>query len=209
MNFALKLVIKTFLAVFALVLFLASLIGVYFLGMVNGYKLASEDAEVEISELIEEFIAQQELIPGGVFPTSTRAPARVPTAVVSKKVTWGGPDLWEAVNKRRQEFGVNPLSQKNELCTIASIRLNELLDLGDLDNHEGFTNLREEREDIQNIFDNYSTVAEFLALGGQTPQETVSMWENTLGHKLLLTGGEYVWGCIYSQNSYAVAITAF
>jgi len=199
---------KTFLAVFALVLFLASLVGVYFLGMVNGYNLATEDAEVEISQLIDDFIAQQQLIPRNIISTSTPVPTQAAPAT-TKKVNWGGPELWEAVNKRRQEFGVNPLSQKNELCTIASIRLNGLFDLGDLDNHEGFTNLREEREDIQNIFDNYSTVAEFLALGGQTPQETVSMWENTLGHKLLLTGGEYVWGCIYAQNSFAVAIAAF
>jgi hypothetical protein len=200
---------KTFLAVFALVFFLASLIGVYFLGMVNGYKLAAEDAEIEISKLIDDFIAQQELIPKGIFPTSTPAPTRMPTAVGTNKVKWGGPELWEAVNKRRQEFGVNPLSPKNELCTIASIRLNELLELGGLDNHVGFSNLSERREDLKWIFDNYSTVAEFLALGGQTPEQTVSMWENTLGHKILLTGGEYVWGCIYAQNSFAVAIAAF
>lgn len=208
MNFALKAVMKTFLVVFALVLFLGSLLGVYFLGMVNGYKLASEDAEIELSKLVDEFIKQQEFIPKQIFPTSTPFPTRIPIKTETK-VTWGGPELWEAVNKKRQEFGVNPLSQKNELCTIASIRLNELLDLGDLDNHEGFTRLQEEREDIQAIFDNYSTVAEFLALGGQSAEETVSMWENTLGHRLLLTGGEYVWGCIYSQGSYAVAIAAF
>jgi uncharacterized protein YkwD len=208
MNFAFKVVIKTFLVVLALVLFLGSLIGVYFLGMVNGYKFASEDAEVEISKLVDEFIKQQEFIPKQLLPTSTPIPTRVPIKS-DTQVTWRGPELWEAVNKKRQEFGVNPLSQKNELCTIASIRLNELLDLGDLDNHEGFSKLREEREDIQVIFNNYSTVAEFLALGGQSPEQTVSMWENTLGHRLLLTGGEYVWGCIYSQGTYAVAIAAF
>jgi len=208
MNFTLKIVMKTFLTVFALVLFLASLIGVYFLGMVNGYKLAAEDAEIEISKLIDDFIAQQQLIPRNLVPTSTPVTTGVPITTINK-VIWGGPELWEAVNKRRQEFGVNPLSPKNELCTIASIRLNELLDLGNLDNHEGFSNLSERREDIKWIFDNYSTVAEFLALGGQTPEKTVSMWENTLGHKILLTGGEYVWGCIYAQNSFAVAIAAF
>jgi len=208
MNLTLKLVMKTFLAVFTLVLFLGSLMGVYFLGMVNGYKLGAEDTEVEISKLVDEFIKQQEFLPRQVLPTSTPVPTRIPTKTVTETV-WGGPELWEAVNKRRQEFGVNPLSQRNELCTIASIRLNELLDLGDLDNHEGFSRLQEEREDIKEIFSKYSTVAEFLALGGQSAEQTVSMWENTLGHRLLLTGGEYVWGCIYSQGSYAVAITAF
>ncbi len=99
--------------------------------------------------------------------------------------------------------------QRDELCTISSIRLNELLELEKLDAHEGFTNLEERRPDLAWIFEKYSTIAEFLAQGGDTPQETVSLWENTLGHKKLLTGGEYVWGCIYAQNSFAVAITAF
>jgi len=128
---------------------------------------------------------------------------------VSPQVSWGGPELWAAVNKRRTELGVNPLSQKDELCTIASIRLNELLDLGKLDGHVGFSNLEERRADLKWIFDKYSNMAEFLAVGGKTPEETVSLWENTLGHKKLLTGGEYVWGCIYAQNTFAVAITAF
>jgi hypothetical protein len=124
-------------------------------------------------------------------------------------VEWGGPDLWVAVNLKRQSYGVNPLDQSDELCTIASIRLNELLELGSLDGHEGFTNLPEQREDIKQIFNNYSTVAEFLAVGGDSVEETVSLWDNTLAHKKLLTGGEYVWGCIYAQSSFAVAIAAF
>jgi uncharacterized protein YkwD len=59
------------------------------------------------------------------------------------------------------------------------------------------------------IFEKYSVVAEFLAMGGDSPQETVSLWDNTLGHKKLLDGGEYVWGCIYAQSTFAVAITAY
>lgn len=104
---------------------------------------------------------------------------------------------------------MNPLSQRDELCTIASIRLNELLELGKLDGHEGFSNLAERRPDMKWIFDKYSNVAEFLAVGGKSPQDTISLWENTLGHKKLLTGGEYVWGCIYAQYTFAVAIAAF
>jgi hypothetical protein len=46
-------------------------------------------------------------------------------------------------------------------------------------------------------------------MGGKTPEETVAMWENTLGHKQLLTAGEYVWGCIYAQNTFSVAIAAY
>lgn len=121
----------------------------------------------------------------------------------------GGPDLWEAVNNKRVEYGVNPLNQRDELCTVASLRLNELLELGKLDGHEGFGNLKENRPDLEWIFENYSTIAEFLLAGAETEHEAVSMWDNTLGHKKLLTGGEYVWGCVYAQNGFGVAITAF
>lgn len=133
----------------------------------------------------------------------TTAPTQKPSA----KITWGGPDLWETVNKRRVEFGVGQLTRKDELCTIASIRLNQLLELRKLDGHAGFQPVLE-RSDLKWIAEKYN-ISEYLATGYSSPQETVKGWENTLGHKSLLTGGEYVWGCIYAQNSYAVAITAY
>lgn len=149
-----------------------------------------------------------------VYPTNTPlfeqtpAPKKQENTSYSKN-NWGGPDLWEAVNNRRKELGVNSLSTSSNLCTIASIRLNELLELGKLDAHEGFANFTERREDLAWIFESYSNISEFLAFGGESAEETVSLWENTLGHKKLLTGGEYVWGCIYAQNTFAVAITAY
>jgi uncharacterized protein YkwD len=121
---------------------------------------------------------------------------------------WSGPELWEAMNKRRQQLGVNALNNQSELCTIASIRLNQLLDLGELDGHEGFSRLPEERPDLKWIFEKYN-ISEFLVSGAESAQEAVNLWENTLGHKKLLTGGEYVWGCTYAQNGFGVAIAAY
>jgi len=126
----------------------------------------------------------------------------------TKNVAWGGPELWEVVNQRRKENGVNSLGQKNELCTIAAIRLNQIRTLEKLDNHEGFSKLREEREDLQWIFNQYN-LAEFLIAGYSTPEATVDAWEHTLGHKSLVDGGEWVWGCIYAQDTFGVAITAY
>ncbi len=123
------------------------------------------------------------------------------------KAAWGGPQLWEAVNKRRVELGVNPMQVKDEVCTIASIRLNELLALGQLDGHAGFSKLAE-RTDIKPTFEKYN-LSEFLVSGASSPQEAVSLWENTLGHKELLNGGQYVWGCVYAQNGFGVAIAAY
>ena len=129
-------------------------------------------------------------------------------AISPPTVSWGGPELWEVVNNARVENGVNPLAQRDELCTIASIRLNEILELGKLDNHEGFSNMPERREDLKWIFDKY-TIAEFLVAGATSAQDAVDLWYNTLGHKKLITGGEYSFGCVYAQDSFGVAITAF
>lgn len=127
--------------------------------------------------------------------------------VAEKGVVWGGPELWEAVNKRRTERGVSPLSAKEELCTIASIRLNQLLELGKLDGHAGFVPTLD-RADLRWIKDKYD-ISEFLITGYPTPLAAVDAWEHTLGHKDLLTGGQFVWGCIYAQDTFGVAITAF
>lgn len=137
------------------------------------------------------------------------APKKTP--VTQKKpvlqASWGGPELWAAVNKRRVELGVNPLTQKDELCTIAAIRLNQLLENGGLDAHAGFEPTLN-REDLKWISQKYN-ISEFLVSGYATPQEAVSAWENTLGHRKLLSGGEYVWGCVYAQNQIGVAIAAY
>ena len=138
------------------------------------------------------------------------APRKASTATktpVAPKATWGGPDLWAAVNKRRVELGVNPLRQKDELCTISAIRLNQILDLGELDGHAGFEPTLN-REDLKWISEKYN-ISEFLVAGYETPEAAVAAWENTLGHRKLLAGGEYVWGCIYAQNRFGVAIAAY
>src|SRR5258706_6605600 len=143
-------------------------------------------------------------------PTSTPSATVkiiVPRQTAAPKITWGGPQLWEAVNKRRVELGVNPLSVRDELCTIASIRLNQILELGKLDGHAGFAPLAD-RADLKWIFEKYN-LSEFLVSGATSPQDAVSLWENTLGHKELLSGGQYVWGCIYAQNGFGVAIAAY
>jgi len=134
-------------------------------------------------------------------------PIAAVTAPRPPRITWGGVELWQAVNKRRVEMGVNPLSQRDELCTIASIRLNQLLDLGKLDGHAGLEPTLN-RDDLKWIKEKYN-LAEFLVVGYPTPEETVKAWENTLGHRDLLAGGQYVWGCVYSQNSFGVAIAAY
>jgi hypothetical protein len=185
---------------------------VYEIGYKAGFSRGQIDAEQYYSGYLDELAylrGQIEKEPAIITKEVYITPAPDNKPSLLRDASWGGPDLWEAVNKKRQNNGVNTLSQKDDLCTIASIRLNELLELGTLDGHEGFSNMTERRPDLEGIFKNYSTIAEFLAAGAGSAQETVGLWEKTLGHKKLLTGGEYVWGCIYAQNSFAVAISAF
>jgi uncharacterized protein YkwD len=202
------LVIITKVTFISIILSLTILItqSIYYLGFLKGYYN-------EMQEVTDKYFASSLVITPKptVVPTATQKPQPPPPQKITYglNVSWGGPDLWQAVNKKRVEYGVNPLSVREELCTVASIRLNELLELGKLDGHVGFTNMAQRRPDLKWIFDKYGAMAEFLAVGGKTPQETVALWDNTLGHRQLLSGGEYVWGCIYSQNTFAVAIAAY
>jgi len=176
--------------------------GSYYLGYLKGLKRTGADIAFFDFKLPHISVFQQISNPQ---PTPIIIAANSQTGDVP---SWGGPELWELVNQKRKEYGVNPLANKSEVCTIAAIRLNQLLALGTLDGHEGFGNMPESRADLMPIFEKYN-LTEFLVSGAKTPEEAVSSWENTLGHKKLLTGGEYVWGCIYAQSGFAVAITAY
>jgi|SRR3990170_3056806 len=197
-------ILKVFLISFGLIGVAAVMLAFYVGGFFQGYKLAKSEIDTSFLNFLDGLIDPQTRI-----PTSTLSPLPSSTRAAVKSSAWGGPELWQAVNKKRSELGVNPLSIKSDLCTISSIRLNELLELGKLDGHEGFSTMRESRPDLKWIFDNFSNISEFLAVGGQSAGETVALWENTLGHRKLVDGGEYVWGCIYAQDTFAVAIVAY
>lgn len=183
--------------------FLTAILTIYLVGYGKGFSSAANQAQEQLNKILEGKVGTSATLEKGKTGIVHITPKPAPP-----KPTWGGPELWEAVNKRRVEFGVNPLNQKDELCTIASIRLNQLLELGKLDGHEGFSKLPEDRPDLKWIFDKYN-ISEFLVAGVGSAAEAVSLWENTLGHKKLLSGGEYSWGCIYAQNGFGVAIAAY
>lgn len=210
LNVSFKKVFRKILDVFSVALSIAvlagAIFGAYTYGNYSGYSLGYQEGT---SDVIDQIMTET---PEPIV-TSTEPPASTPTPVPRRVVnprqtSWGGPELWEAVNQKRVAYGVNPLQKSDELCTIASIRLNELLALGTLDGHAGFSNMPQRRPDLKWIFDKYA-IAEFLVAGASSPQEAVSLWDRTMGHKKLLTGGEYVWGCIYAQDTFGVAIAAF
>jgi uncharacterized protein YkwD len=203
-----KIIFDVFYTLFFVFIILTLVILSFFLGLRSGEILGFKKAQEEFA-LLSEKASSKEITRPTSMPgtTSTPDPLRI-TPPRPKVYNWTGPQLWEAVNKARVDHGVNPLKQADELCTIASIRLNELLELGKLDGHEGFSNLPERRPDLKWIFEKYN-ISEFLIAGSTSAQDAVDAWLGTLGHKKLITGGEYVWGCTYAQGGFGVAIAAY
>lgn len=174
----------------------------YFLGARETFQALNSELQKQIEEL-----AKSEAAPGPTPFTQTKILDQIPTpAPQPQKTTYTGPQLWEAVNGARIEHGVSALGQRDILCTIAAIRLAQIRELGKLDGHDGFKGVYEKYKDDPNMPNN---VSEFLISGYPTPGEAVSGWLDTLGHKKLITGGEYVWGCIYAQEGFGVAITGY
>src|SRR3989344_4164124 len=156
-GFSIKDTLTRIAGVFSLAIVITFFAGVYFLGLTQGYVAGKNEAEENYLAFLNQEIKNVTPSPVPQSPSATPIPKSV--SGIPQQIVWGGPQLWDVVNKRRQELGVNALNQRDELCTIASIRLNELLDLGKLDGHEGFSNMRETRPDLEWIFERYSTIA--------------------------------------------------
>ncbi len=140
----------------------------------------------------------------------TPAPQKVNTNYTYTKVGYNGPELWEAVNKRRVEHGVAGLGRNDLLCSIASFRLNQLIELGKLDNHAGFNALWENKDSQYYwIFKKYNIWEYIVYVSPGTALDAVNLWDNTLGHQTLLRGGQFTIGCTYAQNGFGVAIAAY
>lgn len=177
----------------------------FFFGFLFGAGQTLQTARLRESAILEDF---QRTLASLTQPTPTPTPTTRNSQPIQLRqpARYTGPELWEAVNKARIEHGVNPLSQRDILCTIAAIRLSQIRELGKLDGHDGFQGVYDKYKDDSNMPNN---VAEFLISGYPTPDQAVSAWLDTLGHKKLITGGEYKWGCIYAQDGFSVAITGF
>lgn len=143
----------------------------------------------------------------GTSPPKPETP--VPT-VQPRRANFTGPQLFEAINTRRTQYGVGKLGQNDEFCSLASYRLNQLLPTGKLDNHAGFIALSEDSNSpFADLFKRYS-VAEFLVFVPYgTATDAVAAWDDTLGHKILLNGGQFTLGCAYAQQGIGVAIAGY
>ncbi|MAG59490.1 hypothetical protein CMO96_01730 [Candidatus Woesebacteria bacterium] len=198
--------IKKFLLVIAFLSWsVAFFIGGYLTGATDAFKISDENQQKLLS-----LLSQKPLQSPSPLPIKQPSPSPEPEAPVKQKIqlpiSYSGPDLWDAVNEARLANGVNSLNQKDILCTISAIRLSQVRELGKLDGHDGFQGVYDKYKDNTDMPGN---VSEFLISGYPTPEQAVEGWIDTLGHKKLITGGEYKWGCIYAADGFGVAITGF
>src|SRR3970282_420609 len=108
-----RMIAKVFGSAAAVFFFLLLLGGVYLVGVLQGYKVGQADTEGRIAGIIEQLSLLSALpSSSGELLTPTQIPT--PKKTTPQSISWGGPELWQAVNKRRTEFGVNPLQRQNK-----------------------------------------------------------------------------------------------
>jgi uncharacterized protein YkwD len=135
---------------------------------------------------------------------STRAP-QPQTNSGATRPTFTGQDLWKAVQNYRSAHGLFVFEQSNELCTVASIRVNELLELGKLDNHDGF---KRRSDEFFERNPGWTAINENIAAGYQTAVQTVEWgWDQSLGHQALIQSKEYPKACAAANSGFSVLIT--
>ncbi len=168
----------------------------------------------ELQQMTTQLFCPQSPPSSSLIPTPSSKPValvtKTPTPKPAVSASFTGPQLFEAINQRRRQYGVNALAQSDDLCSLASYRLNQLLPLGTIDNHAGFIALSNDPNSaFARVFRQYN-VAEFLVfISPGTAQQAVDGWDNTLGHRKLLTGGEFTIGCAYAQQGIGVAIAGY
>lgn len=118
-----------------------------------------------------------------------------------------GVELWDQIQKYRKSKGVPEFRQDNTLCTLTSIRVNQLINLGKLDDHRGFEPLVDEYRSSGKI--EFGNLGENILMGYPTAAEAVKAWDSSLGHKALMIDGSYVWACASANHGFAVLIAAY
>lgn len=176
------------------------ILGMFF-GGVGTYLWLNENKLIEIREIMVEPTVTPR--PTLSAPPARRAPAPPPE-------TFNGPQLFEAVNRRRKEYGVGALARNDDLCSLASYRLNQMLPAGTIDNHKGFMEIAGDKNSpFAYIFERYNITEFLIYLYPGSATDAVQKWDETLGHRKLLNGGEYTIGCTYAQNGIGVAIVGY
>jgi len=134
--------------------------------------------------------------------TNTPAPT-----ITTTPTYYTGVDLWQEIQLYRRQHGVPEFKQDNTLCTIASIRVNQLLELDKLDDHQGFSPLVEQFRDSGQL--THHNVAENILSGYLTAADAVAGWDSSLGHRSLMQDGSYIYACAAANYGFGVLVAAY
>lgn len=110
-------------------------------------------------------------------------------------------NVYELVNKERQEAGKSPLEWDDTLSACAAKRAEELV--------KTFSHSRPDKTSCFTIYREfnvtYQAAGENIAMGQTTPKRVMSSWMNSSGHKANILSdyfGKIGIGCYYADNTY-------
>ncbi len=107
-------------------------------------------------------------------------------------------EVIELVNIEREKEGLSPLEKREDVCELADIRAEELV--------EEFSHTRPDGRSCFTVFTDYdvswSAVGENIAAGYRTPQAVMNGWMNSSGHKANILSQKFtgIGVSMYEQN---------
>ena len=108
----------------------------------------------------------------------------------------------ELVNEHRAAYGLSALTMDSKVQAAANLRTNEII--------KSFSHTRPDgrafNTALTEVGATYKGAGENIAKGQKTPEEVVTAWMNSEGHRANILNSKYKYlgvGCIKSQNGYA------
>ncbi|MDP3724204.1 MAG: hypothetical protein Q8R11_01065 [bacterium] len=147
------------------------------------------------------------------LPTETPepivSPTPEPTSLPPKPpppptFNYEGEDVWKALADYRKAHNKYQFAKDDRLCTLANMRLQELIALGTLDKHAGFKTYFADQGNFRAV--GFRKVSENLAYGFATAVAVIEWgWDtSTEGHREAQLTEEYSHACTVADQGYAV-----
>lgn len=115
-----------------------------------------------------------------------------------------GEELFQAINSHREQKGLNILELDPKLCDNLVERYWAIKESGNA--HKGY----EEWLKSEGIVDDpkYGVIGEIYVVDVSTPQNAITWWSNSPGHRTTLEMQEMKYGCAYANDGAGVVIMA-
>jgi uncharacterized protein YkwD len=128
-----------------------------------------------------------------LMPTLTPIPAFTPqsTNLSQNSGEEDADKIFNSVNNFRQNTGLSTLSKNSGLCNVAKLRANELLSLGHLDNHDGWSKYAQSLTE----FSSTGEVIEYTNFSADADYIVNSMWGKSASHSEIMSDPQWTDGC--------------